>query len=391
MKKHFKIILLLIILCVCTDIKTLTGQGIINIEVGENIKEVNLSDIIESIEIIPLETSDEVLLGEIYALSYDEEKYFVQNANNLLIYVFDKKGKFERQLTRKGNGPGEIQFPESYTLDKINKEVWLSNNNTFLRYDYQGTYLGKRDYSLAFKSFCIDKNKNIYFYTGKNDNHHIQDGFLTGDLTLLTPDNKKRTWFKSKLVGYYKTGESIRSYPSSHPFSIQKDNSITFSYTFNDTIYSIKDNSLIEPKYCIHLGEKKISSNALNDMPGKDLKAYFQENTNTKWNINNVFENQQYLYFTYLKGFKSSYVVLYNKETKEISNMSLKDDLLGSEWLAIADCTASSFIGYIPAYQIKINEKILSFISQEQLAQLKESTADDNPILFKLTFKKRIQ
>ena len=391
--KYTLVILLFLIFFSCTksknDIKYDHETIVINIK--EDDKEVNFSNIIESIDIIPLETTQECLLGNILALYYDDGLYFIQNDNDYLTYVFDEAGKFKHQLAQRGHGPGELQFPELCFVNKQNKEIWMSNNNTFLRYNYQGRYLGKRNYSLAFSDFCIDKKQNIYFYTGRKNNIHIQDGFLTGDLTVLTPNNQKKTWFKSELVKYYKLGQAIHSFSSLHPFCLQSDNSITFSYTTNDTIYAIKDDFIIDPKYCIHFNNNSITTESLNNMPGEKIRSYIEAHPDTYWNINNVFENESHLYFTYKKGFDSLYTFLRNKKTKKDNYFILKDDLFNNNWLKIKECTDSSFIGYTTAYEIKTSNKIKQFISDSLYNRLKEIQSEDNPIIFKFKFKQNIQ
>lgn len=379
-----------ILLCSCMNQRENQELNLIHINVDDSPKEVMLSDIIDSIKIIPLETSEKILLGDISSIGQDEGKYFIQNGYDRLIYIFNTNGQFERQLVYKGNGPGEIQFPEDYTLDKINKEVWLSNNNNFMRYDYNGSYLGKREYSLSFSDFCIDNKGIIYYYTAKTDNAHIQDGFLTGDLTAQNQNGEKETWFKSKLVGYYKPGDAITTYSSTHPFCVQEDGSITFYYTFTDTIYSIKNNKKIEPKYCIHLGKNSIPTNLLNNMPGIDIKKYVQSNADLRWLVNNVFENNAYLYFTYLTGFEKSYTVIYNKKNRKTTNMYLTDDLFGSQWLKIKDCNNNYFIGYLTAYDMKINDKLSSYVNEETLLMLKNLSPEDNPVIVEFTIKENI-
>lgn len=172
----------------------------------------------ESIRVIPLETTDQSLIGSIADLGYDDGNFFVLDGYNQLVSQFDEKGQFIRKLVQRGNGPDDIQHPQMFSIDKLHNEVWLSNNTNFMRFDYHGNYLGKRDYQLDFTDWYIDEDYDIYFYTGKHDNAHNEDGFMTGDLTLLTTNGQKKTWFKSDIIGYYKPNMTKLSFGSSHPF-----------------------------------------------------------------------------------------------------------------------------------------------------------------------------
>ena len=141
-----------LLLCSCNSREN-DKHDIVELFVDDNYTPKELSEIIDSIKIIPLETTDNSLIGFLSELKYDDGYFFVQDGYNRLVSVFDDNGSFLRQLTRKGNGPGEVRYPESFSLDKIHKEVWISNNNNFMRFDYQGKYLGHRNYSLSFSDF----------------------------------------------------------------------------------------------------------------------------------------------------------------------------------------------------------------------------------------------
>ena len=309
----------------------------------------------------------------------------IQDRNNHLVNVYDTKGNFKNTVARLGGGPKEIQNPDYFVIDKIHKEVWISNVRSFLRFNYQGNYLGRRNYAMGFNDCYIDQNYDIYFYTGKNDNAHIQDGFLTGDLTLLTTDDEKKTWFKSDLVSYYPVGVGRLTYPASHPFSPQEDGSITFSYTFNDTIYSIREQQ-ITPKYCIHF-DKGVDDSKLNNMPGEEIEQFIKSCPLAHWNMNNVYETPTYLTFNYLKNLDYSCWGIYNKQTQTLSNFKLKDDLFNQEWVRIEDTDNDKFIFYIPAERFNISKKVIPFIGEEKFEQVKRITPDDNPIIIVFTLK----
>ena len=270
---------------------------------------------------------------------------------------------------------GDYENEEDYNMDR-----------NFMRFDYQGKYLGHRNYSLSFSDFYVDTDYDIYFYTSKSDNAHIQDGFLTGDLTLLTTDDKKRTWFKSDLVGHYRPNISKTYYVANHPFSLQKDGSATFSYVFNDTIYSIKDN-LIIPKYCIHLTGNSISSKKLNNMPGEAVKEYVNNHSKLQWNMNGVYETPSYLLFSYMIGLDNCCWCIYNKKTKSLSNLKIIDDLFGLNWIGIKETVDDKIIAWISTDELKISNKLISFVGQKEFEKLQMITHNDNPIVIEFTLK----
>lgn len=367
----------------CTE--NVSKSDLITVKLNPNKENlIFLSNIIDSLYIIPLETTSQVLLSDIDKLEYDDGLYFIGNSQDYLVYVFDENGLFLCQLAKKGNGPGEIQYPQCFALDRINKEVYQTNNNAFYRYDYAGKYLGNRPYSLAFSDFCIEKNGNIYFYTSKTNNSHIGDGFLTGNITMISPGGEKKTWFKSEAALRTKPNESVMSFFTHNPFSEQTDGRITCHYVFSDTIYSINED-LIIPSYVIDLGKNR-SKIDLDQISGSDAKEYIQAHSSTVWYIRGVIETSNMLRFSYNFGFKSFADVYYNKSNGHILEGMPINDLLGG-YIGVLGSNGNKFIGYMLAADIQLNPKLSSFISQEQLSELRKITPESNPILIEFTLK----
>lgn len=350
----------------------------------EKDKKLYFSEIIGSISVIPLETSNQSLLTNISKIDYDNGYFFVLNYQDRLVYTFDKNGNFKTIIANKGNAPGEVLYPQCFALDKVNKEIWLTNNNSFYRYNYAGKYLGNRPYSLSFSDFCIEKSGNLFFYTSKANNSHIGDAFLTGNITMLSPKGGKKTWFKSQAALRTKPNESVMSYSTRIPFSEQEDGKITCHYAFSDTIYSINEDH-IDPSYVIDFGENKSKIN-LDQISGSDVREYIQTHPSIVWYAREVLETSNILRFSYNFGFDSYADVYYNKCNGHILEGKPINDLLGG-YIRVLGKKGNKIIGYMPAVDVQLGEKLSSFISQEQLSQLKEITPESNPILIEFTLK----
>lgn len=343
-----------------------------------------LSDIIDSLYTVPLETTEQALLSNIEKLEYDDGFYFIQNTQDYLIYIFNDKGTFCCQPAKKGQGPGEVRFPQCFALDKVNKKIWLTNNDSFYKYNYEGNYLGNKAYSLAFSDFCIERSGNIYFYTNKNNNAHIGDGFLTGNITMLSSKGEKKTWFKSKEALKNEPNKSYMSFFTRIPFSEQEDGKITCHYALCDTIYSIDLND-IKPSYVIDLGKNK-SKIDFDQISVSDVEEYIQAHPETVWYVRNVIETPNMLTFSYNLGFEYYADVYYNKSNGHVLEGKPINDLLGGN-IKVLGKKEDKIIGYILAEDVQVSEKLSSFISQEQLAELKKITPESNPILIEFTLK----
>lgn len=113
-------------------------------------REVPLSEIADSVEYIPLETKDcNLLAGDLSESVYLWDKYILIRRTRHY-YLFNRQGKFLRQISSQGRGPG--QFP-SFTTKNIffySQDSSLSLNytdhNRIDRFDLNGHYKNSIDY-----------------------------------------------------------------------------------------------------------------------------------------------------------------------------------------------------------------------------------------------------
>lgn len=102
---------------------TETGIPVISISCEKN-QVLNLSEFADSIEIIPLETNDECLIGWIPKIIATRNHYLLISAIGYdfqKLYVFDKQGNFIRQISSRGQG-GE-EFYEVRNFDVIGDSI----------------------------------------------------------------------------------------------------------------------------------------------------------------------------------------------------------------------------------------------------------------------------
>jgi hypothetical protein len=78
-------------------------------------KEIYLSDILNDIQVVRLETSNNILLGE--NTNYLVSERYIITIDNDRILQFSNKGNFIRVLTKAGNGPEEFIRAEVFAID----------------------------------------------------------------------------------------------------------------------------------------------------------------------------------------------------------------------------------------------------------------------------------
>ena len=95
--------------------------------------------------IIPLETTEECVVGVTDNLLIADSLIFVVDTWSRQISVFDMNGKFQNHIGRKGHAKGEYVSMYSVTLDTRQKRVCFIDENSqkLLFYDYKGNFLSQ--------------------------------------------------------------------------------------------------------------------------------------------------------------------------------------------------------------------------------------------------------
>lgn len=381
---RFVFVFCLFVYCMTSCFEKNVEEGIIkygSVEtiniVPNRLKKLSLSLLIADVKIIPLETTSLSLLAGISKVEIDDGYIFVQNMKDKLIYVFDLNGRFKHRIGCKGNGPGEIQFPGCFSLDKKDNKVYLSDNyNSIYKYDYNGEFVSKEELRLFYNNFVIPGDGFIYYHASKMVNYSpISGEYICWNLWMKDCEKDKfRTCFKydSEL---YPNGSTY--FDTKTPFSVL-DSYLTYHYVFCDTIYSIS-NGEISPKYILDYGKNKPKVN-LGNLPGEDaLKYLLSENDDQVYYLHDVIETSSFIKFKYLIN-KQVFDAFYLKDDKKVVDGVLENDILGGQ-IAFLYGFGSKIIGVIEPSEIEINSKNVSFLNDSILNVLKNMNEDANPIL----------
>lgn len=102
--------------------------------------EVELTDLVDSVQYTVLETSDSCLLGEIVNVKGTDGYFFVRD--NFGLYVFDDNGRFVNEISHKGNGHAEYVNLDNFYIDEARDLVGLICNvsEKIMFFCYDGTY-----------------------------------------------------------------------------------------------------------------------------------------------------------------------------------------------------------------------------------------------------------
>lgn len=251
--------------------------GIPVINLSENVSKVAslpLSEAAAKVEVVPLEVTDESLIGEVFKMKVTDSDIWVKHHKDERILRFSRSGKFLNKVGKVGQGPEEYIRMADFFVDENSKEVYIQTTIVGVKvYDYEGNY--KRTTT---KTSPDDVFMTMYFQLALYDNKF----FIAQNMAFInkpTPIDsvwsfawvdstyqKKKIFKNPAHVGreeeIIKNGINFQQFVNywTEPFtSIDTyGNQLTLKYPDTDTIYCYDSpaNELV-PQYIISTHEEK--------------------------------------------------------------------------------------------------------------------------------------
>lgn len=234
MKKYFIFILALCFLA-CNN-KGQDDFECITLSVDLEQPTLQFNDVFDSVELILLETSDSSLVVYPYEIIEHEGYYYIYDLHLEKTIVFDKKGKFVRQIGKKGQGPGEYTHLSSISIDKKNNVIHLVEPiGGFNDYTLDGKFLGRRQYPDAEDYQCIyhlDDCMAMWSFPSSNESDCL---FIVNQETMEIV----KTYYNMPVLtasrGFYYYQDKLYFHEligSSRVYEVTKD-SLALSYQWN--------------------------------------------------------------------------------------------------------------------------------------------------------------
>ncbi|MCF6358143.1 MAG: 6-bladed beta-propeller [Draconibacterium sp.] len=375
MKEHIKlgiyhlIIVLLISLWLFSCSKTKTDNILINIEQKEN---VSIKEHFLSIDLIPLETSDSVLIGRLTKIVQNNKKYYVLDKKQRAVFIFDLNGKFLNKIDKKGNGPGEYTEISDFEINQYSGNIeLLSPWGIIYVYDKRGKFI--RNYKVPdvlkvmhFLKF-ISENKVLLYCMTEKDRLFLFDR-VKNELISLSyniPDNVLTKSFTTYFPMY------------------SLNNEIHLKENFSNSIYKIQGDEIIK-EFTWDFGSLNIELEKIKSKK-ESIDKYLtliKEGGNNSFvypfymNLEN--ENTIFTIFGYDKNY--NHLVLNKKTKRYILFDKYEEDVIFPFFY-----TFSSMDHYLSAIDISLFE-ISDFVKPEFLTEtnrhvLEKINPNDNPII----------
>lgn len=230
----------------------------------ETIKEYEFSDIIDIVEIIPLATSEESLIGDITKLKYHDDKIHILDIRQKSILTFDANGNFDNKIDRVGRGPGEYLDIVDFTINPYTNNLELIDGRVLRTYDECGEFIEQ-------ENIINDEVKNIHKI-------EIIDSDHIGFISLFSEDegiiySRKEKSFLSKQCLFPLWARNDMPFGSTSNIQAS-DGKFYYTKGYSNTVYTMDKNGFkVDHKW--DFGQHNFNyteSPLLDEFKGSDLR-----------------------------------------------------------------------------------------------------------------------
>jgi len=362
---------LLTLLTCCKDSDK--SKDVSTIRFENNPKElINLSDICESINYIPLETNSKCYINKIEKIKFLGDSIFIINqlfGNLKEILVFDIKGKFIGNFGQVGPGPEEIESPRD--IVKFNGAYLIWDRLKISEFDNHGNFK-KKLFNAFFpgSNFFIYSDK-IYLYHGTEFPGLISQFDFSGNLL--------------------KTYKPVDQNNISSTFQGENLNNINNEYHFFapslDTVWMFSDNQ-IRPKYVFDfMGEitlQKLFMKYSDKIP-PEMAPILRANSPSY--VLSFCESKNYIFLKYLKLNKQNYKLISKNKSTQIDFIKCNNNIDNGLFGTPISVSNDYFVISLEPTQILKHRDIVKNSGQSTFHIPGQTIKDnDNPILMLVKF-----
>ena len=277
-------------------------------------------DVFKSVDIIPLETGPECLIGGITGLAEANDNYYILDGVNNIVAIFNSEGKFITKIGTIGNGPGEYLKVEDMIIDNENQSVILYDirGRKIIVYDLNGTYRKEFRVNAFLKSIGTAENDYYWGQIGNSANSKEVHDNNQGKLKFIKFDEKGT--IVNKIFGHIHSVVHLPFYEHASP---QQDGSISFVEPLQNQIFKLTDD-LIVPCYTIKFNNYSVPDNIREQINQQrtpktaNQKSIFSEaNKNYILGFIQFHENNDWIILQYSIKYKFQFA-LYHKPTGKV-------------------------------------------------------------------------
>lgn len=277
-------------------------------------EEVNLSNFVDTIEYIRLETSPKCLIGpRIHRITVRQKYVYVHDIDQQIIFVFDKKGKYIAKLDKHGGGPDEYIALGAFFVDENEEYIDVialgPRQHKLIRYSNLFFNIINIKPIPAISANSVRRINDTYYYGSQGMNNLINDKIINADIIIVESGEIKRTLFENEI-------SKDNTYFTINPetFTVNSDNEIFASIRYSNVFYQIINLEAV-PIFEIDFGKYNYKNKIKNESGSNQIKYWQEKPLVASFPTLNI-NNSKLLSFSY--GFnKTEYQYIFFKDCKK--------------------------------------------------------------------------
>jgi hypothetical protein len=343
------------------------------------ISQIELSNFVDEISYIPLETTENSLLGYIYEIIISDQFLYVKDNRN--IHIFSRDGKYISQVGVRGKGPGEIQFITDFCVDVSAGLIYILDRNTIKIHNNHGNFISE---------------------IRMEEDNPGQVEFIKGSLLIYYYNSSGKTEYSYELVNL--NGDIIKRFPNKYKFETDGMEHTFYTESINyflngdlhcreihsDTVFTLQNNEFI-PKYILNQGHGRLTPEV------RGNGRYLHENGTDYIMISHLFETTSLFFVSYWWKKQGQYLITDKNRGEEFvfdPIIGLKNDIDGGlnfiPQFSVNQKNSEYLVMWADAFKIKGHtdgSDFKNFIPQfpEKKIQLEQLTTEikenDNPVV----------
>lgn len=227
-----------------------------------------LSEIVDSVYCIKLETTDESAMSNPIDLVIRDKYIYVLTRNPNYIYLFDKRGNYISKLDKIGRGRGEYLALGSFYIDENEEYIDVYDRagagGSLLRYkNVTFEYIGKKDIPVLLLNSSLRIGNTIYAYTQQLDNI-INGESCSPSLVIMENEKINQVHLMNKKIKD-RNGSSAYFHPFPQAFAHNQNGELFLSIMYDNYIYKV-EGSNISPIFNIAFDKHGIDNSKLKNM-----------------------------------------------------------------------------------------------------------------------------
>ncbi len=214
------------------------SNGVLSLDPTKAQDEILLSDLVDSVSYIKLETNANSILGRIGRIIIKDKYIYASDYKQEIVCLFDKQGRFIAKLDKQGIGAGEYKGLGLVLVE--DNETWLEvldggRSSRRIRYSIPEFELLEEDIMYIPSANSVRKLDNFYYFSPQQNDNVVNGEPTNADIIIVDGNtNTQKILFDKHIT----TEGNYYSY-FSESFTKNEKGELFATLMFNNTFYQL--------------------------------------------------------------------------------------------------------------------------------------------------------